>query len=77
MVQKCTSPVVEKGITWQTERMGSPGELKFSVVKDDVINFTEGNTVRLRVDGKNVFMGLYSPRKEIRMESLISPLMTN
>lgn len=56
-------PVVEEGITWQTERMGSPGELKFSVVKDDVINFTEGNAVRLRVDGKNVFYGFVFTKK--------------
>ena len=56
-------PIVEEGITWQTERMGSPGELKFSVVKDDIINFTEGNAVRLKVDGKNVFYGFVFTKK--------------
>lgn len=56
-------PVVEEGITWQTERKGSPGELKFSVVKDDIINFTEGNAVRLKVDGKNVFYGFVFTKK--------------
>lgn len=56
-------PIVEEGITWLTERMGSPGELKFSVVKDDVINFTEGNPVRLKVDGKNIFYGFVFTKK--------------
>ena len=56
-------PVIEENITWQTERMGSPGELKFSVVNDDVIDFTEGNAVRLRVDGKNVFYGFVFTKK--------------
>lgn len=56
-------PVVEEGITWHTERKGSPGELKFNVVKDDVINFTEGNAVRLKVDGKNIFYGFVFTKK--------------
>ena len=56
-------PVVKEGITWRTERKGSPGELKFSVVKDNVINFTEGNSVRLKVDGKNVFYGFIFSQK--------------
>lgn len=56
-------PVVEEGITWQTERKGSPGELKFSVVKDSIINFTEGDAVRLKVDGKNVFYGFVFIKK--------------
>lgn len=56
-------PVVEEGITWHTERKGSPGELKFNVVKDDIINFTEGNAVRLKVDGKNIFYGFVFTKK--------------
>lgn len=56
-------PVIEEGITWHTERKGSPGELKFNVVKDDVINFTEGNAVRLKVDGKNIFYGFVFTKK--------------
>lgn len=50
-------PIVEEGITWQTERKGSPGTLKFNVVKDAIISFAEGDAVRLKVDGKNVFYG--------------------
>lgn len=56
-------PVVEEGITWTTERKGSPGQLTFNVVKDDILNFTEGNAVRLKVDNKNVFYGFVFVKK--------------
>ena len=57
---KVISPIVQEGITWSTERKGCPGELQFKVVKDDVladIGFQEGDAVRLKVDGKDVFFG--------------------
>lgn len=50
-------PAVEDGVTWDTERKGSPGRLSFSVVKDAGLNFQEGNPVSFRQDGKNVFYG--------------------
>ena len=50
-------PCVEGKIEWKTERKGSPGELSFSVLKDNILNISEGNAVRLRVDNKNVFYG--------------------
>ncbi len=56
-------PPIKEGITWNTERKGSPGELRFSVVKDGVINFTEGCPVRLKVDGQNVFYGFVFTKK--------------
>lgn len=56
-------PVVEEGIIWTTERKGTPGQLIFNVVKDDLINFTEGNAVRLRVDNKNIFYGFIFIKK--------------
>ncbi len=51
------SSVVEEGITWETTRKGVPGILNFTVVKDGVLNFQEGNAVRLKVNGNNVFYG--------------------
>ena len=56
-------PVVEEDIAWTTERKGSPGQLTFNVVKDDILNFTEGNAVRLKVDNKNVFYGFVFVKK--------------
>ncbi len=50
-------PVVEDGVTWETERKGSPGQLSFSVVKMAGLNFQEGNPVSFRVNGIDVFYG--------------------
>lgn len=50
-------PVVEEGITWKTERKGCPGELTFKVVKDEILSITEGDAVRLKVNGANIFYG--------------------
>ncbi len=50
-------PIVEEGITWQTGRKGIPGQLNINIVQDDIINITEGNAVRLKVDDRNVFYG--------------------
>ena len=58
-IQKGTTyqPIVEEGIKWETERAGSPGKLTFNVLKDDIIDFQEGNPVKLIVDGKGLFFG--------------------
>lgn len=50
-------PPVLDGVTWTTERKGVPGKLTFTVLKDNVMNFTEGNPVRLVVGGKKIFYG--------------------
>lgn len=60
---KLYAPIVQEGITWQTERKGSPGKLTFTVVKDSVIDFTEGNPVRMDVDGVKVFYGFVFSKK--------------
>ena len=60
---KLYQPIVQDGIQWTTERAGSPSTLKFTVIKDDIIAFQEGNPVRLRVDGKDVFYGFVFSKK--------------
>lgn len=50
-------PVILDGITWETERKGSPSKLTFTCVKDSILAFEHGNQVQLKVDGKGVFMG--------------------
>lgn len=50
-------PIVEEGISLEWDRKGTPGKLKFSVVKDDVLSFQEGNAVKLTVDGTDMFYG--------------------
>lgn len=54
---KLFQPLIEDGVVWETERKGSPGKLTFTVIKDNIINFQEGNPVMLKVDGKNIFFG--------------------
>ncbi|MTI56162.1 XkdQ/YqbQ family protein [Geosporobacter ferrireducens] len=54
---KIYAPILEGSIQWDTSRRGSPGKLTFSVVKDEVINFQEGNPVIFKVDGVNIFYG--------------------
>ena len=64
------SPIVQEGITWSTERKGSPGTLQFKVLKDEKLNITEGDMVRLRVDNVDVFQG-YIFKKSRDKEHLI------
>lgn len=49
-------PAVLEGIVWSTVRQ-RVGILTFKVVKDAKLNFAEGDAVRLRINGKNIFYG--------------------
>lgn len=60
---KVYQPIVTGEIQWQTERKGVQGSLTFKVVKDATLNFTEGDSVRLKVDGKKVFYGFVFQKK--------------
>lgn len=60
---KVYQPIITGEIQWQTERKGKAGSLTFKVVKDSTINFTEGDAVRLKADGKNVFYGFVFQKK--------------
>lgn len=60
---KVYQPIVTGEIQWKTERKGKAGSLTFKVVKDSTINFTEGDSVRLKADGKNVFYGFVFQKK--------------
>ncbi|HUM42434.1 MAG TPA: hypothetical protein PKI14_05770 [Fervidobacterium sp.] len=67
---KVYAPVVQEGITWDTERKGSPGKLTFTVIKDQDINFTEGNPVRLVVDGVKLFYGFVFSKKRDKQQNV-------
>ena len=56
-------PVVQDEITWTTERKGAAGKLEFKVVKDEIINFEEGNPVAFKVDNTNLFYGFVFRKK--------------
>lgn len=51
------APIVEEGITWATERKGCPGQLNFKILYDGVVDFAEGDAVRMKVDDDEVFYG--------------------
>lgn len=68
---KTYQPIVQEGIQWETERKGVPGKLTFKVIKDLTLNFTEGDAVRLRVNGEKVFYGFVFQKKRDR-EGIIS-----
>ncbi len=55
---KIYEPLLEEGLKWETERAGTPGKLTFTVLKDDIIDFQEGNIVKLSIDSQNKFFGV-------------------
>ena len=57
---KVYQPAVQEGIDWSTERKNTPGKLVFKVLKDDILDFSEGSPVRMKGDGDNVFFGFVS-----------------
>lgn len=61
--KKIFIPVIEEGIEWSTERMGSPGKLTFKVLFDDALNIEEGNAVRFKWNGTNIFYGFIFSKK--------------
>lgn len=50
-------PVVEGEVQLEQVRKGAPAKLTFTVLKDGLLNFQEGNPVTLRVQQKPVFAG--------------------
>lgn len=50
-------------VIWETQRKGSPGKLEFSVIKDEVLGFHEGDEVYFEYDGKPIFNGFVFTKK--------------
>ena len=50
-------PVLTGRVTLERHRSGAPSMLRFTVLKDGVLNFREGNPVCLRYEGTRVFYG--------------------
>ena len=67
---KVFNPSVPEGITWSTERKGCPGELQFKVIKDDELTITEGDAVRLKVNGSKIFYGFIFKLKRDKGETI-------
>ncbi len=67
---KVFEPKVLDGITWSTERKGSPSVLKFNVVKSGELDFTEGNLVNLIVDDVFLFSGFVFSKSRGKGETI-------
>ena len=63
-------PSVLDGITWETERKGAPGVLRFTVVNAENPEFEEGNVVRLVVDNTPVFFGFVFKKKRDKQRQI-------
>jgi len=63
---KVFQPIVQEGIEWSLERRSVPGQLTFKVLRDDILDFSEGSPVRMRVDGYNAFYGFVFTQKRDR-----------
>ncbi len=68
---KAYLPAVEEGIEWTTERKGAPGKLAFKVLRDDVLDFSEGSAVRMKENGDEVFFGFVFKQQRSK-EQIIS-----
>ncbi len=63
-------PSALDGITWETERKGAPGVLRFTVVNAENPEFEEGNVVRLVVDNTPVFFGFVFKKKRDKQRQI-------
>lgn len=63
---KAYFPATEEGIEWTTERKNTPGKLTFKVIKDDVLDFSEGSAVRMKADGDEIFFGFVFKQQRAR-----------
>lgn len=69
---KIYKPAVQEGIEWATERRSFPGKLTFKVLKDDILDFSEGSPVRMKVNGDNVFFGFVFKQQRSKDKNNIS-----
>lgn len=69
--KKVYKPAVEEGIEWSTERKGTPGKLTFKIVKDDVLDISEGSAVRMTENGEPIFFGFVF-KQQIGKDQIIS-----
>lgn len=56
-------PNVVDTISWEDEMKGTPSKLSFQVINNAGLVFEEGNAIRLKNKGKNVFFGYIFSKK--------------
>lgn len=63
-------PVTADDISWEIDRKGSPSKLEFTVMKDPVLNFQEGNPISFRFNGQNIFYGFVFTKSRTDLKSI-------
>lgn len=63
-------PVVLDGIQLEQERSGAPSKITFTVVKDSLLDFSEGDPVRFSYDGEDIFFGYVFTKKRQREQHI-------
>lgn len=71
IASKSTGQIVDAApaaqyVEWETNRTGSPGKCKFSVLKNQALKMAEGDVVRFSQDGEVQFYGYIFSRAEDR-----------
>ena len=61
---KLYMPAVKDGVTWELSRKGTPGKLTFTMLRDDTLEFEEGNIVEMSYGSTNLFKGYIFAHKE-------------
>lgn len=56
-------PSIIEPVNWEDEIKGNPSKLTFTVVKGDKSNFQEGNIVRFKYKGNEIFFGYVFTKK--------------
>lgn len=67
---KYFAPAVLDGAELSLELTGAPGKLVFSAHKDEILDFKEGDTVQLVVDGAPCFFGYVFKKKRNREQHI-------
>lgn len=61
-------PAVLDDFELTMERKGVPSKLTFTLLKDEKVNFVEGDAVRFRISRTWLFMDLYLKERQMKME---------
>lgn len=56
-------PAVQDNVTWELNMKGSPGKLTFKLLKDEILQFIEGDEVRVRYNNTDFFFGFIFSKK--------------
>lgn len=55
--QEIFTPILKDKVEWTSPRKNEPAQLRFTVVKDNLVSFNEGSTVIFKYNKQNIFYG--------------------